>query len=433
MSAGALAVPVDAVTSVPPVEPPLSGTYEVAESGLQFEVTFNADGSVQGRASGERACPAEGTVVFTASWSGTAYEGKTFQFVPGEDGSCTLALSYLASTLEIVSPTQLRWCTEASEIDPEGGACGTLRRSMTSYVVELVTWIGHDSIVDPSLPGPVGGLPPGLLELAPDALRPCLAAESVESSIPGQGHRDIGGPALATVRAAFTVSASGAISGFDSEVVPLTIERRVVGLFESGTPVECAQSVTLAADEVGSAVVTGDTVSLKFDTDLGIVPVSAAELAPGEAEVLRRLSCDDDGELSCDVTAVVPATPRIRASVDLVVKPDGTLTVAAQTPSFPSFGLRIFAEHEVVATVVLYDSICHRLAGDGGRTNLGALLARPHRLTATPVAALISHGCVPFALPGDGASPDDDFRQYPEKLPAFVLAVRYAESRGAAS
>jgi hypothetical protein len=36
---------------------------------------------------------------------------------------------------------------------------------------------------------------------------------------------------------------------------------------------------------------------------------------------------------------------------------------------------------------------------------------------------------VPFALPGDGASPDADFRQYPEKLPAFVLAVRYADSR----
>ncbi len=426
MPTGALAVPVEAVASVPPVEPPLSGTYEVAESGFQFEVTFRADGSVQGLASGGRVCPADGTLVFSATWSGAAYAGKTFQFIPADDGSCTLALSYLASTLEIVSPTQLRWCTEASEIDPEGGACGTLRRLMTSYVVEFVTWIGHDSLVDPALPGPVGGLPSDLLELAPEALRPCMAAESVESSVSGQGHRDIGGPALATVRATFTVSASGAISGFDSEVVPLTIDRRVLGLFESGAPAECAQSVTLAGDEVGSAVVTGDTVSLKFDTDLGIVPVSAAELAPGEAGVLRRLGCDD-GDLSCDLTAVVPTTPRIRASVDLVIKPDGTLTVAAQTPSFPSFGLRVFAEAEVSATVVLYDSVCHRLTGDGGRTNLVALLARPHRLDATPIAAVISHECVPFALPGDGASPDDDFRQYPEKLPAFVLA-RYADA-----
>jgi hypothetical protein len=268
-----------------------------------------------------------------------------------------------------------------------------------------------------------------LLELAPEELRPCLAAESVESSIPGQGHRDIGGPALATVRATFSVAASGTISGFDSEVAPLTIERRVVGLSESGEPAECAQSVTLADDEVGSAVVTGDTVSLKFDTDLGIAPVSAAELAPDAAGVLRQLGCDD-GELSCNLAAVVPTTPHIRASVDVVVKPDGTLTVAAETASFPSFGLRVFADDQILATVVLYDSLCHRLAGDGGRTNLVALLARPHRLTATPVGALLTHGCVPFALPGDGASPDDDFRQYPEKLPTFVLAARYADSRG---
>jgi hypothetical protein len=250
----------------------------------------------------------------------------------------------------------------------------------------------------------------------------------VESSIPGQGHRDVGGSVLATVRASFSVSASGAISGLVTEVEPLTIERRVVGLFESGDPVECVQSVTLAGDEVGSAVVIGDTVSLKFDTDLGIVPVSAADLAAGEGAVLRRLGCDD-GELSCNPTTVVPTTPRIRASVDLVVKPEGTLTVAAQTASFPSFGLRVFAEAEVMATVVLYDSGCHRVAGEGGRTNLAALLTRPHRLATTPLAALLTHACVPFALPGDGASPDADFRQYPEKLPAFVLAVRYADSR----
>jgi hypothetical protein len=126
---------------------------------------------------------------------------------------------------------------------------------------------------------------------------------------------------------------------------------------------------------------------------------------------------------------VVPTTPRIRAGVDVAVKPDGTLTVAAQTASFPSFGLRVFAEHEVMATVVLYDSACHRASGEGGVTNLVDLLGRPHRLAATPLAALISHVCVPFALPGDGASPDDDFLEYPEKLPAFVLAVRYADSR----
>jgi hypothetical protein len=336
---------------------------------------------------------------------------------------CVVSLTNAGWRVE-VTDAGLRWCNPDPD-DPAG--CRELRRITPRLVVELFTWFPWPMLVDPSLPVPVSDWPTEAAEVAPVSVSPCLAADRVESSVEGHGHRGTDGPVLAVVRAEFEVD-DGVITRLTTNVSDMTVRRVVVATFAAGDEVSCEQQATVPGADVGSVVALGpDRLSLKVDTDIGVSPPNPASVGVEEAEVLEHLGCDGSEERTCDLAAVVPEFPRIRGALTVVTKADGTITIEATTVRLASFGVRVLEDDTVIASAVLTDASCYELDGLAGVANAFELARRPRHVAPAPPPALIDQPCDPIALPPVGGADGVDTAW--DLHAAFVLGARYAETR----
>lgn len=422
-----------------PAVVPSSGRYEATDipGSPQMLVAFRPDGWVVMREPDgplETGCPEGWAELGQGGWDGSGYATHVRTWEPRADlgdtvATCRPAFHFERARVEPLSDGLFDLCSEEFPDLERSERCSTWLRVGSSYRADLVAWIPHGTIVDPALTIPLTGVADDVLSLAPAALRPCIGADVVESAIGGQDHRELAEPLLAVVRASFDVDAHGRLTTLRSWVAPMSVGRLLTGSLESGAQVSCDQEVTLTHEQVGTVVrIADDTISLKIDTQLAVVPTGHADVAADGASVLTALGCGGTG-LSCSVEEVVPFVPRIRAALDLVVKPDGTMTVHGSTGSFSSIGLRLEADGEPVTSVVLNDASCFRLAGDGGFTNLHALASRVRTIDVRPIGALRDDPCIPVALPGDGIDPLDGQGADPEAVAVLLIATRYAAGR----
>lgn len=398
--------------------PDVGGVY-TATNGSRWALEAGPGGTLIVYAVAGGYCVEPGTLVASGAWNGRSFDVLTplYDLDPTTGRCAGVAPEASADRIEVIDDRSVDWCST-------DGPCLRMVRNVR-YRVQLSAWIPHDTIADPYLPRPVGGLDPGLADLAPDALATCLVADQLESVVAGQGHVDLVEPLLAVVTVEFTLTTLERIAEVSWEAASLSVARTVAGNEGSGSVSDCVQAVTVPGSRVGRATAFGNVIVMQLNAPLGIAPARRTDIAASEAAVLDRFGCDGR-EVSCDPREQALGIGQIDGWVMLAVSDSGALEATTATDSFPSFGLTVQADGRGVMTTVLHDSSCYLVTGLPGVLNMIELLHRIEPRGAGGVAQWPDDRCEPRRLQGDGV-PAAEFDGTRSELATFLLGARYAD------
>ncbi len=399
--------------------PDIGGVYTTTNGG-RWAIEVGVDGTLVMYAVSGGHCVEPGTLVSSGVWNGSAFDLQTPLYdLDPETGRCLdVAPESSADRIVVIDHRALDYCSPTSP-------CLRMVRPVR-YRVQFSAWIPHDTVADPYLPRPVEGLDPGLLDLVPDTLDACLAADQVESLVPGQGHVGLVEPLLAVLTVEFTHTTLDRLADMTWEAAPMSVARTVAGNSASGAATECTQDVTLPGAAVGRASTFGETIVMQLHAPLGIVPARRTDISASEAAVLERLGCDG-AAVSCDPHEQALGIGQIDGWAVLGVDESGALAVTTSTNAFPSFGLTVRALGRDLMTTVLQDSSCYDVHGLPGVLNMVEMLHLLEPRGAGRVASWPDDPCEPRRLQGDDVSASFDGTR--SELVDFVLAARYADGR----